>query len=84
MSSSNYRRLLTNLPSMAVVVNAFQSPDVQLAVYQKLIRELDSALDEGGPRTAAGSGRTPPSEASRGATHDVIEGDSIHGLAADE
>jgi len=40
MSSGQYRRLLTNLPSMASVVNAFQSPDVQLAVYRTLIESL--------------------------------------------
>lgn len=81
MSGSNYRRLLTNLPSMAVVVNGFQSPEVQLAVFQKLMRELEGALEDMGSRGARSS---TTSEPPRPATHDVIEGDSIHGLAADE
>lgn len=80
MSSGQYRRLLTNLPSMAAVVNVFQSPDVQLAVYRTLI---DSLLDA----TADESSVAQPKVSSRGRSRsgelDLVEGDSIHSIAAE-
>lgn len=80
MSSGQYRRLLTNLPSMAAVVNVFQSPDVQLAVYRTLIDSLlDATADESNAATAKGSsrGRSRPGEL------DLVEGDNIHSIAAE-
>jgi len=47
MSSQRYRRLLTNLPSMASVVNSFHSPEVQLSVYRTLIEAMEEALTDG-------------------------------------
>ena len=77
MSSGQYRRLLTNLPSMASVVNAFQSPDVQLAVYRTLIESLlEATSDDGGSSSRVSRGK------SRGEL-DVVEGDNIHSIAAD-
>lgn len=80
MSSGQYRRLLTNLPSMAAVVNSFTSADVQLAVYRTLIDSLlDATADEG--NTASSSrmtkGRSRPGEM------DLVEGDNIHSIAAE-
>jgi len=81
MSTVRYKKLLTNLPSMAAIVNSFHSPEVQLAVFQTLMRELDGTIgapsDE--PRLAlkTSSMILPGGEVA----HDVLEGDSIHSLA---
>ena len=80
MSSGQYRRLLTNLPSMAAVVNTFQSPDVQLAVYRTLIDSLlEATADEGHSSSTvrAAKGRSRPGEL------DLVEGDNIHSIAAE-
>jgi len=65
---------------MAAVVNVFQSPDVQLAVYRTLI---DSLLDA----TADESNAASPKGASRGRSRsgelDLVEGDNIHSIAAE-
>jgi hypothetical protein len=77
MSSGQYRRLLTNLPSMASVVNAFQSPDVQLAVYRTLIESLlEATSDEGSSSSRVSKGKSRNEM-------DVVEGDNIHSIAAD-
>ncbi len=80
MSNGQYRRLLTNLPSMAAVVNTFQSPDVQLAVYRTLIDSLlDATTDEGSvpAPSRVTRGRSRPGEL------DLVEGDNIHSIAAE-
>lgn len=79
MSSGQYRRLLTNLPSMAAVVNTFQSSDVQLAVYRTLIDSLlEATSDDGAPSsTKVTRGRSRPGEL------DLVEGDNIHSIAAE-
>lgn len=78
MSSGQYRRLLTNLPSMAAVVNSFQSPDVQLAVYRTLIDSLlDATADESSSSTRMSRGR------SRSGEMELVEGDNIHSIAAE-
>jgi hypothetical protein len=77
MSSGQYRRLLTNLPSMASVVNAFQSPDVQLAVYRTLIESLlEATADESSSSSRVSKGKSR-------SEMDVVEGDNIHSIAAD-
>lgn len=80
MSSGQYRRLLTNLPSMAAVVNAFQSPDVQLAVYRTLI---DSLLDATSDDSSSGASRSSSRIRSRSGELDLVEGDNIHSIAAE-
>lgn len=83
MSTARYKRLLTNLPSMAAIVNSFESSEVQLAVFETLM----DALEESG-----GLGATDPRVSRRpaeglGATeveHDLVEGDSIHSMSGDE
>lgn len=77
MSSGQYRRLLTNLPSMASVVNAFQSPDVQLAVYRTLIESLlEATADDSSASSRVSKGKSR-------SEMDVVEGDNIHSIAAD-
>ncbi len=92
MSTQHYRRLLSNLPSMAAVVNSFESPEVQCAVFEKLIHALEDVTGEEIPRSKSSSGtnltgnhqaqqeRKSDSEA----LADVIEGDSIHSIADEE
>jgi len=80
MSSGQYRRLLTNLPSMAAVVNAFQSPDVQLAVYRTLI---DSLLDATSDETNNGASRSSSRIRPRSGELDLVEGDNIHSIVAE-
>ncbi len=80
MSNGQYRRLLTNLPSMAAVVNTFQSPDVQLAVYRTLIDALlEATAEESGSSvlTKPHKARTRPGEM------DLVEGDNIHSNATE-
>ena len=80
MSSGQYRRLLTNLPSMAAVVNTFQSSDVQLAVYRTLIDSLlDATADEGNSTASKSATRSR----SRLGELDLVEGDNIHSIAAE-
>ena len=80
MSSGQYRRLLTNLPSMAAVVNTFQSPDVQLAVYRTLIDSLlEATADES---SIAASSRVSKSRTRPGEL-DLVEGDNIHSIATE-
>lgn len=89
MSNARYKKLLTNLPSMAAVVNAFESEEVQREVFDVLIDALDEATSE-----ELGEARMRPRVKPRdtangkgnGARHggaDLIEGDSIHSIAAD-
>jgi len=45
MSPLRYKTLLTYLPGMASVVNAFDSPQVQSAVYDVLMDALNTKLE---------------------------------------
>ena len=79
MSTTRYRRLMANLPSMAAIVNSFQSPDVQMQVYSQLIESLEG-MDEPDPRSPIRATRKPGlSNGPLG--YDLIEGDSIHAMA---
>ena len=85
MSSQRYRRLITNLPSMASVVNAFHSPEVQLSVYLTLIEAMEDALDDNEPRLSSSSVRKSSrnGKSDDGALADLVEGDSIHSVVTD-
>ena len=78
MSSKKYRKLLTNLPSMAAVVNAFESQEVQLEVYRVLIAELEEAAEEkdGANRLSQNGSSNAASQAEL--AHVIVDGDSIH------
>ncbi len=78
MSSARYKRLLTNLPSMAAIVNAFQSTEVQVQVYSSLIDALDEADRPNGEQRS--SRRNGAAEVE----HDLVEGDSIHSMVSDD
>src|SRR5262245_53093221 len=82
MSPLRYKTLLTYLPGMASVVNAFDSPQVQNSVYELLIDALDSKLENEGLGRGAADDRPPLTHvmpATNGElTHDLVEGESIH------
>lgn len=81
MSPLRYKTLLTYLPGMASVVNAFDSPQVQNSVYEMLIDALDSKLELEGLGRGNTDDRPVPQlmPASNGElTHELVEGESIH------
>lgn len=92
MSSSRWRVLTAYLPGIASVVNSFQSPEVQLAVYQSLITALDEKTDAEDAQAAAKARTT--SSRGRSATerdvvtsshdsdlaYDIVDGESIHSM----
>ena len=84
MSPLRYKTLLTYLPGMASVVNAFNSAEVQNSVYEVLMDALDTKLDtEGLGRDEAAPGERRPltqvlSTSSGELTHELVEGESIH------
>lgn len=92
MSSSRWRVLTAYLPGIASVVNSFQSPEVQLAVYQSLINALDEKTEAEDAQAAAKAKAS--SVRSRSAVerdvaagsqdselaYDLVDGESIHAL----
>jgi hypothetical protein len=93
MSSTHYKQLISYMPSMAAVVNSFQSPEVQLVAFQRLIGALDDALNikpNSEPPKLSRSASTPSSRNGHGSgdsdieiTHDLVEGESIHSAIGD-
>lgn len=92
MSSSRWRVLTAYLPGIASVVNSFQSPEVQVAVYQSLIKALDEKTDaedaQAAARVRAAStrGKSAPEREVATTSHDselafdIVDGESIHAL----
>lgn len=89
MSSSRWRVLTAYLPGIASVVNSFQSPDVQMAVYQALMKALDdkTEAEEAASNSKAKLSRSKSSERETVASasdgelvYDLVEGESIHAL----
>ena len=90
MSSLHYKTLLANLPSMAAVVNSFNSPDVQKAVFDVLIESFEQRLaSERANLNGSATSRSPrngadkPTDDDGELTHELVEGDSIHSFNAD-
>lgn len=86
MSSLRYKTLLSYLPGMASVVNTFESPQVQNSVYETLMEALEAKLQSEGIGAPNGLPKprdlkrfTPSVSTSEEVTHDLVEGDSIHG-----
>lgn len=91
MSASRWRVLTAYLPGIASVVNSFQSSEVQLSVYQDLMKALDDKTEAEEAQAAAARNRPsirskpverdPASSAAQGdLVYDIVEGDSIHSL----
>lgn len=82
MSPLRYKTLLTYLPGMASVVNAFAAPQVQSAVYDMLMDALNTKLETEGLGLDAVDKRPPltqrRSPANGELTHELVEGESIH------
>ncbi len=91
MSSLHYKTLLANLPSMAAVVNSFDSPDVQRAVFdvlidsfqQRLATELAS-MNGSATSQSLSSRNGKPSEDDQDLTHELVDGESIHSFSDDD
>lgn len=92
MSSSRWRVLTAYLPGIASVVNSFHSPDVQMAVYQSLIKALDEKTDaedaQAMTKAKASSARgksaverdVVTSSHDSELAYDLVDGESIHAL----
>ncbi len=92
MSSSRWRVLTAYLPGIASVVNSFQSSEVQLAVYQSLIKALDAKTAAEDAQAAAKaraslSRNKPaperefvPSSHDDELAYDIVHGESIHAI----
>ena len=90
MSSSRWRVLTAYLPGIASVVNSFQSPDVQMAVYQSLMKALDDKTEaeeaaHSSPKAKLSRGKSSEREAAASASdgelvYDLVDGESIHAL----
>jgi hypothetical protein len=84
MSPQRYRALLSYLPGMAVVVNSFQSAEVQRQVYDELMQALNVKLDsEGAGPDARGLSKKPATNGKSASgdseiAHELVEGASIH------
>lgn len=49
MNAARYKLMLSYLPGMAAIVNSFQAPEVQRAVYESLMEALNVRLDAENP-----------------------------------
>ncbi len=76
MSSARYKTLLSYLPGMASVVNSFQSEQVQIAVFDRLMSALEERAEFN--ETSASEKPKPAAKSSEEVAHDLIEGESIH------
>lgn len=81
MSVARCKLLMSYLPGIAAVVNSFQSPEVQLSVFQALIRELEDADDDVRARRHREKARDALANSDTELAHDIVEGESIHALA---
>ncbi len=81
MNSSRYKTLLSYLPGMAAIVNSFQSEQVQLAVFDRLIEALDEKTEvpENAP-SAKGKSKGSADALADELEHDIVEGESIHAV----
>ncbi|MFM9963277.1 MAG: hypothetical protein ACKV2Q_18870 [Planctomycetaceae bacterium] len=91
MGTSRWRVLTAYLPGIASVVNSFQSPEVQLSVYQALMQALDEKTEAEEAQAAARarvssrSKQPPPRDstitnADGELVYDIVEGESIHAM----
>ena len=72
--SVSYKTLVSYLPGMASVVNSFQSEQVQIAVFDRLISALEQRPEFNEPSPA----RKSTADASGEIRHELVEGESIH------
>ena len=91
MSASRWRVLTAYLPGIASVVNSFQSPEVQLAVYQSLMQALDEKTEaeeaqaatksRSSSRAKLATDREPATSGHDSElAYDIVDGESIHAM----
>ncbi|MBL4883026.1 MAG: hypothetical protein JKY95_00640 [Planctomycetaceae bacterium] len=85
MDSLQYKTLVSYLPGMASVVNSFNSEQVQIAVFDRLITALEKksetvAVASGGRSSGEAKADTVPEASSGELEHDLVEGESIHAI----
>ncbi len=90
MALCRYKTLLSYLPGMATVVNAFDSPAVQETVFQDLMQALNIRMEQEGvpPLPRKGDARSvadlkslveqAAASSEDDLEHDLVSGDSIH------
>jgi len=85
MSADRYKTLLSYLPGMATVVNAFNSPEVQRAVFDELLQSLNVRMEHEGVKPlplakvqALKHAVAQLASSERELEQDLEEGDSIH------
>lgn len=93
MAQCRYKTLLSYLPGMATVVNAFDSPAVQESVFQDLMLALNVRMEQEGvpPLPRKGDARSVAelkSLVEQAAANgdddielDLVSGDSIHAVS---
>lgn len=92
MALCRYKTLLSYLPGMATVVNAFDSPVVQEVVFKDLMQALLIRIEQEGvpPLPRKGDIRSAAdlknlvdqvTDADSEIAHDLISGDSIHAIS---
>ncbi|HET6425588.1 MAG TPA: hypothetical protein VFG20_18000 [Planctomycetaceae bacterium] len=92
MALCRYKTMLSYLPGMATVVNAFESPAVQESVFKDLMQALNVRMEQEGvpPLPRKGDVRSVAELKSlvdqvaggdSEIAHDLISGDSIHAVS---
>lgn len=92
MALCRYKTLLSYLPGMATVVNAFDSPVVQEVVFKDLMQALQIRIEQEGvpPLPRKGDIRSvaelknlveQAAEGDSEIAHDLVSGDSIHSVS---
>lgn len=82
-STHGYRKLLSNLPSMASVVNSFESSEVQLEVYKTLIQALNTTDSASSGSSTSAPARAGNVDENGVVSHDILDGGNIHSVDDD-
>jgi hypothetical protein len=87
MSPDRYKTLLSYLPGMATVVNAFSSPEVQRVVFDELLQSLNVRMEQEGVKPlpfskvqAVKQAAAQLASVEQELEHDLEHGGSIHGF----
>ncbi len=83
MNEQHFKTLMSTLPSMAAVVNAFDSPEVQMQAYNTLMSALKAKTQgrhsQNGKPGSNGEKMSPTDSSDDGElAHNLVDGDSIH------
>lgn len=97
MNPQRYKLLMGYLPTVASIVNSFQSQEVQRCVYDSLMEALNARLDTEIEGTTVTNRKASPASTTKSSNRatagsillsrnadieqDLVEGDSIHSMA---